>query len=417
MKIRNEWKHKLNEIIAYRRKEHLLESKNDIWKQVFFYMDSVTKVSICSCTTYSRLENDKILAHDDIYYFASKKLQRVINQDEKINMKIARITDSLFNSIQRYNVNSIRREYTIHNSFLNKLHIYMVYGEWASVLLHIMEHYMNGKEISKKSFHEIDSLFRIYPYKIQEIVKHLLFHHVKPLTKQEIAYIYTKFDYKNSEYLPNEVNYTLQLIFENTCYLAILQIQRLIEKAILYGNPYELSQLYIHLAYILVLIDEEQCKLYLVQAKQIIKKSKFVKEKEIVSLYYLASVAIRISYYEFALSCMKEYIENDHHKIRIRDLNLIWFCTHMLYGEIENMTLLEIGEDCRDIDKAIRIYYKHYKERSYTSNYMYIMKCVSPLLKQYDLTYVFMMETELRLLCEKTNHFKQLYTFRKVHGL
>lgn len=410
----NAVKEKLNIIIPYYRKNKYRETGNEKWKQKKFYFDEALEVPVCSCTTYSKMENNKLRADKEVYAFALEKLGKRYTSDKSIERRYERIIHQIYHAATYYDCKQISHIYQKNREFLFSSYNTVIYEEYSFALLAICRYYIEGIQISEYEFKMLDELLCIYPVKLQELIKNLLFFYANVLTGKDIEYIYKKYDYALSEFIPNKICYILQLMFTRKEQSAITEIQELIPILKQNNNVNHLVLLYVYLANRVIYTDRELCDTSLSKAFALLSEYDIPSKRKKSVLNNISSVELRLKNYAIAKRCIENCIRLDNNTYTKRNISILCFCNHMMNEpmEAEWFTLADSNAD--HIDTLLYEYYHNLEKRSDKDNVVFIMKELTPYLTMYDSLYIFMLEQELMMLCESTRQFKSYYEFKRM---
>lgn len=407
-------KEKLNIIIPYYRKNKYRETGNEKWTQKNFFFDEALEVPICSCTTYSKMENNKLRVDEEVYSFALEKLEKRYTSDKGIQKRYEKIVHQIYHAATYYDCNQIYRIYQKNREFLFSSYNTVIYEEYSFALLAICRYYIKGIQISEYEFKMLDELFYIYPIKLQELIKKLFFFYANVLTESDIEYVYKKYNYALSEFIPNKICYILQLMFTRKEQSAITEIQELIPILRANNNVNYLVLLYIYLANRVIYTDRELCDTSLSKAFALLSEYDIPSKRKKSVLNNIASVELRLKNYEIAKRCIENCIKLDNNTYTKRNISILCFCNHMMNEPIEAGLFTLANPNADRIDTLLYEYYHDLEMKSDKDNVVFIMKELIPYLTMYDSLYIFMLEQELVMLCKSTRQFKSYYEFKRI---
>ena len=206
------------------------------------------------------------------------------------------------------------------------------------------------------------------------------------------------YNFSNSNYLPNQINFANQLYENGKKLRAYTHLIRIEPKTNSLGSKSQLGYLYVILSSITLRVDEELCRIYLKKMEAMLDECDKNKTTKGMLLLNLANRYILLNEYEQVKRFTEEYrllYRNRHVEHNVIKL---CYCAHMLNQPFGSDWFLDeyvVKED--QLDLALYEYFKGI-ERGVEKNMKFLMKKVKPYLTEYDQTYVKIIRDELYLL-------------------
>ena len=407
------YKKKLNILIPFYRKKRLEETKEGKWQQAWFYKDEITGVSVCSSKVYCALEKNRKVVHDEVYRFASNKLNKEIFECFELDKKIKEVVNKLFLAL---NDKEEDRAITILQQVLDLLLLYqdvLYYGEiywFFHIFLKYLQHRSNV--MTHKEFMMLDSIASIYHGKLYELVIYYLYIYANYHLIEDEQYLLNKYEYRYSNFIANRLFYISSYERKGLYLKAYLQYKKIEKELLDKNNIKQLAYVYISMINMLSEIDYEQMNQYRDKLLQILEKYDFTSYQRYSLYMYLGRLYILRDNYEISIECMLKALSIIN-KLYYRSYISLCYCFQKIHKDIYSLNY-KIDESLGDnIDSAIYNYFKNKLKRTNKENRDYIMKVISPNINKQDTLYVKIIEDELKVLCKKMKSYQKLYEFQE----
>lgn len=419
MLINKEWKRKLNFIIPYYRKKFLRATKEACWKQAHFYYDQERSILICPSSTYSKMENNKVIADESVYLFAIEKLKKKLIMNVNVENEINNIIGDIYCALENNNIDLVKEIYINREYLLNGSVDNIYYDECIFVFSRLKMHFVDCIQVKKEDFEKIDFLYPIYPKQLQEIIIYFLQSSADVVSEDPLGFLLKKYSFENYNCFVNKLIFFDQLIYEKKEERAHQFILVLIDEAKRVNNVNQFSILLSKFAVLISERDTSECNKYIVKVTELIKYSRVNLNITFIAWKNIAIAAMYMENYKLMESSIKIIMQNDHRK-DVSNIIYLNFCAHMLKKEFNTNDYdfyIDSRRSYKKIDLELLNYFMGYKKRDSYKNIQFIMKNISPKLTKFDKFYIAIINKELYRLCEDTNHYKNYIAYRIKHNL
>lgn len=410
------YKEQLNILLPFYRKQLLEETQDKAFQQAIFYIDDRTGNSICSSTVYSGLENQKHLAHDEVYLLAANKLNKKCLENIDLEKPILQAIDKVYQYMEYKDEKKCSMYLNeILPSLKNHCSNFLVYGEYIWVLELLSAFFKSRNQLmSKKDFLKLDAISGIFKGKFYDIVICYLHIYCNFNESNKISYIYDKYDYERSTFISNQMYVLSKLIRQNRKIKALELGKKLINQMIEANNFKRLPILYIDMATLLRGFDKKESHKYIELVLQLLDEEK-IEENSLFVIYLNLGAAfiaeenykLSIQYHEMALQLSN--------RVKNRCYSCLCYCYHMLEEEIPELYMhypdVNNGDE---LDLRVYDFYYTYQKNTSHENIQCIMKTILPYLTKHDWLYIVMFENELEKLHKSSKGYKALYEFYKI---
>lgn len=413
--IHDELKEKYNVLIAYERKFRLKHLNDGNYQQQYFYLNE-QGVSVCSSSTFCRMEKNELLAEEDLYEFAAKKLGKKIAQLPRMEHLLKDTIQTIYICMERLEETSAAE---VIQSVLPKLECckdVLYYEEFLWQFEMMRDYFLSSHTMDELQFQRICHTYRIYPSNYQDILMRFayLYSNIQEMSKKEM--VLQLYNYKESKFLCNQICCVQIECMQKDHYQALLRCQTLEEPLIRTKNYGQLLTLYIHMFYLLAYMDKKASIRYLETALGLAKEHDYYKNRLFMLYINVGSTYLLLKEYEKSIENLKRCCELTDN-MKMRNYLCICHCYRMLHKEIpqEYKTCpVEFGDF---VDQSVYAYFQYVEERKGEQNKRFILHKVVKKLQKSDDLYLRILKDELHLLAIKTNRFKDYVNFVDEYDL
>lgn len=415
MKLTDSYKKRLNVLIPFYRNQKFKETRNDIWRQIYFYTDVKTNTLICSTRTYCSLENQKDTVKDEIYEYSANKLNKKLEERINWNQIIMNSTKKL---IDVMNCKQDEKSIIILDDLLTQLCNTkdVLYYDEVCDLLKALKLFLTDREfVSEKEFYKFDKISDIYKDELYDLLMFYLFVYANFHEDEKITYVLNKYSYSQSKLISNQRFAVYEFVRNQNYTHAHNLFRKLLSK--LDDERFEIQKLYIYMDMLSILVrydNSDSIKRYCDSIECLLETLSLTNHQKYIFYSNLATKCILIEDYEKCLDYLKKaYAFNKEYTIRM--LICVCFSYSIMGRKIPEEYL-----SCNDKTKGDKIewrlytYFKNYDKQTEKAGIDYLLKEVLPSLKYNDDLYFEILEKIIFDFCEENNAYKPLFVFNKM---
>lgn len=398
MRLSMEWKYRLNFLLAIYRKQQNLTQKD------VYYNTEADKWFI-SPVTINKVEHGKTYVNEHtlpkIYQKIGIPVCISLSLDEALEKEIQKLYDLMEkDEIDRA---CISMEELLH--LIEKYNVCAYYHECFYFFKILHNYYKKKIYLKEEDYEKLFQLVPLFPNYIKEILLDFLYIYASGSTQETLLNLLNTYDFSNSKYLPNQINYANQLYENGKKLRAYTHLIKIEPKANRLGSTSQLAYLYVILSSIALKIDEDLCRKYLKKMENMLDDYDKNKITNGMLLINLANRYILLNEYESVKKFTEAY--RQLHKNWHIAHNIIKLCySARMLNETIDVNWFKQPIDMND-DKLNIMLYQYYEniDGGIEKNMKFLMKRVKPHLTEYDQTYVKIVCDELYLLSNQSGSY------------
>ncbi len=398
MRLSKEWVYRLNFLLPIYRKQQNLTQKET-------YYDQETNKWLISLVTINKVERRKTYVNEKTLPKIYQKLGIPVCISNSLDEELEREIYNLYCVMEKdeIDVACIRMENII--KMLENYNVCAYYHECFYFLIKLHNYYKKGVNLKEDDYQKLFQLVPLFTKHCKEILLDFLYIYASGSTQEKLFELMNTYNFSNSNYLPNQINFANQLYENGKKLRAYTHLIRIEPKTNSLGSKSQLGYLYVILSSITLRVDEELCRIYLKKMEAMLDECDKNKTTKGMLLLNLANRYILLNEYEQVKRFTEEYrllYRNRHVEHNVIKL---CYCAHMLNQPFGSDWFLDeyvVKED--QLDLALYEYFKGI-ERGVEKNMKFLMKKVKPYLTEYDQTYVKIIRDELYLLSNQSGSY------------